>query len=493
MPCSALAARKKSDYEIMPSPKKTWDELGGGTDDNSIGSYRCWPEKYNLILQFWFLGVLNHSAYIIMLACAKDIVEGGTGLVFLANILPGLVIKSSAPYWFDAVPCKKRIQLATISMMTGCSLVALASHPSYSSGTTSSDVDNWRIPLLCLQLLGVAMANAQCSLGEASLLAFAGRLDAILDAKDALTAEAPVKRNRGQCLTALSSGTGMAGVFGFFWKWFWCTFMGFSLRTTLLLALSLGLTYWNLFVHIHVQSETPAIIVHTSSIPLVPMLEEQTISSDISTIIEQQDCYTGTGDYERIIPIPEMTGKQRFYLVLSLWRYMLPLFLVYAAEYALQSGTWTSIGFPVQDRASRTSFYQSANWTYFVGSFLSRSSGVFYTAPMWLLWTMPALQLGNLVVFTHVALHPSTSSLHQPFILYSGAFFAGLLGGSVYISGYKRICADICLPHREFALSSTSLAETLGIVIADIAGLVIQACLYQANGLADSAMMTCPL
>jgi len=223
------------------------------------------------------------------------------------------------------------------------------------------------------------------------------------------------------------------------------------------------------------------------------MLEEQTISSDISTIIEQQDCYTGTGDYERIIPIPEMTGKQRFYLVLSLWRYMLPLFLVYAAEYALQSGTWTSIGFPVQDRASRTSFYQSANWTYFVGSFLSRSSGVFYTAPMWLLWTMPALQLGNLVVFTHVALHPSTSSLHQPFILYSGAFFAGLLGGSVYISGYKRICADICLPHREFALSSTSLAETLGIVIADIAGLVIQACLYQANGLADSAMMTCPL
>jgi hypothetical protein len=47
------------------------------------------------------------------------------------------------------------------------------------------------------------------------------------------------------------------------------------------------------------------------------------------------------------------------------------------------------------------------------------------------------------------------------------------------------------LEHREFALSATSLAESLGIVVADLLGLLIEACLYQLNGL-DGAKWECP-
>ena len=40
---------------------------------------------------------------------------------------------------------------------------------------------------------------------------------------------------------------------------------------------------------------------------------------------------------------------------LALWPYMVPLFVVYTAEYAMQSGTWAAMGIPsVQSAEDRT-------------------------------------------------------------------------------------------------------------------------------------------
>lgn len=39
-----------------------------------------------------------------------------------------------------------------------------------------------------------------------------------------------------------------------------------------------------------------------------------------------------------------MNFRQRLQATCRLWPYMVPLFLVYFAEYAMQSGTWTAIG-----------------------------------------------------------------------------------------------------------------------------------------------------
>ena len=60
--------------------------------------------------------------------------------------------------------------------------------------------------------------------------------------------------------------------------------------------------------------------------------------------------------------IEALSFYDRFKLTLSLWPYMIPLFVVYFAEYALQSGTWTAIGFPVGDVKARDKFYVSSNW-----------------------------------------------------------------------------------------------------------------------------------
>ena len=328
----------------------------------------------------------------------------------------------------------------------------------------------------------------------------------------------------------------MAGVFGFFWKWFWVTWMGFSLSQTLTLALGLGVGYYSAFQFIERhQPPTPIELVQErnkgdqledklgtvdgyrsyGAPSVIQMACEKELKDSVGcskyhmqnngldghmtentcmlNVTQERTVHEALPNLATsVIPVPDMASAQRLQLVLSLWPYAIPLFLVYAAEYALQSGTWTAIGFPVQDRESRTLFFQYSNWIYFFGSFISRSSGVFYTPPMWLLWLMPILQLGNLILTTHAAANPTTSIMYHPYVLYSVALYTGILGGSVYISGYKRICADIPLPHREFALSAVSLAETVGIVVADLVGLVIQACLYQVNGL-DNAMLSCPI
>jgi len=51
------------------------------------------------VTAFWLLGLINNATYVIMLAGAKEISEGGIGLVYLANIVPTFFIKITGPYW----------------------------------------------------------------------------------------------------------------------------------------------------------------------------------------------------------------------------------------------------------------------------------------------------------------------------------------------------------------------------------------------------------
>jgi hypothetical protein len=62
-----------------------------------------------------------------------------------------------------------------------------------------------------------------------------------------------------------------------------------------------------------------------------------------------------------------MTFRQRLKVTCDLWPYMVPLFVVYFAEYAMQSGTWTAIGFPVTSADARHKFYLYSNWVYQAG------------------------------------------------------------------------------------------------------------------------------
>jgi len=180
-----------------------------------------------------------------------------------------------------------------------------------------------------------------------------------------------------------------------------------------------------------------------------------------------------------------LSSAERGRLMLSLWPYMIPLLVVYMSEYAMQSGVWSSIGFPLSDTNSRTKFYALSNWTYQAGVFISRSSGMIYQATRGVLWMMPAMQFGLLIFFIHVAAFPGTAfggHLYSWWLLVP-CFIAGLLGGGVYVNAFTLIAAEVPEDQREFSLSAASVADSLGICLADLLGVLIQGCLWKLNGL----------
>lgn len=107
------------------------------------------------------------------------------------------------------------------------------------------------------------------------------------------------------------------------------------------------------------------------------------------------------------------------------------------------------------------------------------------------------IQVVNLAFFTYAAAYapqPSGVELwyYTPTVVYGLAMFTGLLGGAVYVHGYQRISDDISpRDHCEFALSAVSVAEGLGIAVADVLSLWWQACLYKANDIPDD-VVACP-
>lgn len=294
---------------------------------------------------FWALGLLNNSSFVIMVASAKSISEGGTALVFLSNSLPSLMVKLSAPYWFDRVSYDKRMMMACALMIAAFGIVA-----------SFASVDHSKRSLY-MQLLGCVFVSIQCGMGEASLLALAGKFD--------------IGREKNPCLTAFSSGTGLAGVFGFTWNFVWMDWLGLPLNFTLYLGIVLAILYYGLYYKC-VRDFRPPVVV---SVNLVEGVHEGEFGADS---FEPCASLNNTDIDCRDIPVAEefedeedepnaatseiMTSLQRFFAVLQLWPYMIPLFVVYAAEYSLQAGTWTAIGFPVDNETARDQFYEYSNW-----------------------------------------------------------------------------------------------------------------------------------
>jgi battenin len=186
-----------------------------------------------------------------------------------------------------------------------------------------------------------------------------------------------------------------------------------------------------------------------------------------------------------------MTTKERFKHVLMLWPYMIPLFIVYFAEYLIQAGAWTSYSFDpsqVSIPENRDEAYLWLNFLYQWGVFISRSSTILFVLNRTALWIMPFLQIGMLLLFSFNATHQFWNGLS----LLVPAFITGLLGGGVYVNAFTLISKEVEQAYVEFSLSAASVADTLGIIGGDILAMFLQGCIYQQLGFANQADVTCP-
>uniref|UniRef100_A0A8C1BY05 Battenin n=1 Tax=Cyprinus carpio carpio TaxID=630221 RepID=A0A8C1BY05_CYPCA len=141
-------------------------------------------QRWRNWIGFWLLGLCNNFAYVVMLSAAHDILQKQeshnttTPAVLLADILPTLIIKFTAPFYIHKVPYGFRVLVCFITAVVSFLMVSFSS-------------------TILLSIFGVVFASISSGLGELSFLSLS------------------VFFNRN-VLSGWGSGTGAAGVAGAF-------------------------------------------------------------------------------------------------------------------------------------------------------------------------------------------------------------------------------------------------------------------------------------
>ncbi|ETM03120.1 hypothetical protein L917_00617 [Phytophthora nicotianae] len=375
-------------------------------------------EQLRNLLAFWVLGFINNIGYVIMIAGAQEIAAGGVGLVYFFDIFPALFVKLSGPYWFQLVSYRQRTIMGAIWMLLSFLVVAKGKHS------------------LWLQLIGVAFSGLQSGMMEATFLAMSSFY------------ASPVR-----CLTCWSSGTGLAGVGGYAWVAVLHLWGGLSFQTTLELASIFPVLYVVVFLFVLDRSKLPPART-CNYMPIPDSSQDAGVAVAVMAVDNTKDQLKKKelekGEEHLVYDASTMGFKDKMKFIMTLGPYIVPLTTVYLAEYTMQTGVWSAIGFPVDSKEARASFYSSAGLAYQAGVFISRSSGVF------------------------------VSSYEADFVSYAGV--AGAAARILYVRGGYALL-EIPTSHVELALSAVSVGDTVGVMLADCAGLFLQGCLYSINHL----------
>uniref|UniRef100_A0A1E1XFC9 Battenin n=1 Tax=Amblyomma aureolatum TaxID=187763 RepID=A0A1E1XFC9_9ACAR len=376
---------------------------------------------------FWLLGLCNNYAYVVMLSAAFDILNKdlgphnvtvdphppnntrcnptSTGAILLADILPALFIKLTAPFF----NINTSIQVAAVVLLS-CSSFLM----------TSFTVATW------MSFLGVVCAAIGSGLGEITFLAYSSYFES-------------------DVISTWSSGTGGAGVLGALSYAAMASVL--TPETTLLVMLCIpvmmAVSFWGILVHPRLRSRQPSVVVPD---------EEPLLS-----------CSSGCSEQVK----STLTFVQKLKLVKPLLRFMIPLGLVYFAEYFINQGLLELIVF----RNTKLSHKEQYRWLqvmYQVGVLISRSSvNIIQIRKLWLL---PLLQFANMVFIFSEAYFLFLPSF---WIVVIVVLYEGLLGGAAYVNTFYRISKDVAPQHREFSLRIASLADSTGIALAGVIALPV--------------------
>jgi len=159
---------------------------------------------------------------------------------------------------------------------------------------------------------------------------------------------------------------------------------------------------------------------------------------------------------------------------------MLPLCIVYVAEYSINQGVAPTLLFPLDQTpfARFRDFYPQYNAIYQVGVCISRSSSPFIRIHH--LYLPSVLQVLNLIL---LILHALLNFIPNVYIIFVVIFWEGLLGGLVYVSTFAEIIDNVAEEDREFSLAACTVSDSGGIVIAALLGIVLEKglCGYQVE------------
>ncbi|KAI4201698.1 MAG: hypothetical protein LQ350_003052 [Teloschistes chrysophthalmus] len=371
---------------------------------------------------FWLFGLINNVLYVIILSAALDLVGPNVpkAVVLLADILPSFFMKLCAPYFIHVVPYSLRVVLFAITSAWGMLLIAL-SPPSIDAGTITT------------KMAGVVLASLSSGAGE---LSFLGLTHYYGD----------------MSLAAWGSGTGGAGLVGAGAYAIATTTIGLSVQTSLLAS-----------------SFFPIIMLLSFFLVLPRTPLRRTVETENHD--EPSESQDGIDDHasredQGLLSDPLDDSLQ------SIARSdILPLFLVYIAEYMINQSVAPTLLFPLESTpfSHYRSFYPTYATIYQLGVFVSRSSLPFFRIHA--LYPPSLLQVANLLLLTLQSLF---SFIPSVYIVFAIVFWEGLLGGLVYVNTYAEIRERVPNDEREFALGATTVSDSAGITMAGLLGLGVE-------------------
>ncbi|XP_026567898.1 battenin isoform X3 [Pseudonaja textilis] len=387
------------------------------------------------------LGLCNNFAYVVMLSAAHDILSNqkvpehngtrpippsaspentttntsrydcntiSTGAVLLADILPTLFIKFSAPFCIHLFPYGLRVAICVTSAWGSFLLVA------FSTNTTQS-------------LLGVVLASISSGLGEITFLALTSFFNSAV-------------------VSAWSSGTGGAGLIGAL-SYLGLTQAGLTPQDTLLfmtIVPVIMLASYCFLLAPPPQAPRCGWGVCKPKSPRGPSVIQQPLLGDRLTV-------------PQMIQKPQLTLQEKEQVAKGLLKYLIPLSVVYFAEYFINQGLFellyfrnTTLNHPEQYR-----WYQML---YQAGVFISRSSASCIRIRK--IWLLAILQCLNMVFLLFAVSYMFLPNIYVVFVL---ILYEGLLGGAGYVNTFHCVSEESKPEHREFAMGVACIADTLGI------------------------------
>ncbi|KAH8881200.1 batten's disease protein Cln3 [Thozetella sp. PMI_491] len=397
-----------------------------------------------VLVAFWMFGLINNVLYVIILSAAQDLVGNlPKGVVLVADVLPSFLTKLTAPYFIHRIPYAVRVLAISALSMIGMLWIALTP-PGHAPG---------------VKLIGVMLASVSSGTGELSFLGLTHYYGHI-------------------SLAAWGSGTGAAGLVGAGAYVLLTDWLGFSVKSSLLASALLPGAMIVAFFGILPRGP----LQRASAKEYEPLPEQDLQEEDI------EDMPTSAASSSLLAPGPGVTStaysaasrdnghgssfSANFRRMRSLFfPYMMPLLLVYIAEYTINQGVAPTLLFPL-DASPFTefrAFYPFYGFLYQLGVFISRTVAPFY--PIHHLYVPSLLQVGNLGLLTIQAMVNFIPSVYIVFII---IFWEGLLGGAVYSSTFTEILHNVPIEDREFSLGATSVSDSAGICIAGLLGMVME-------------------
>ena len=440
-----------------------------GTPSSSWATYRArlaglfGHRNTKVMLAFWLfganersaatspltaVGLINNVLYVIILSAAQDLVGSAIpkGVVLLADVMPSFFTKLIAPYFIHRVAYRVRVLVFIALSATGMLMVAL---------TPSSES-------VAVKMAGVVLASLSSGGGELSFLGLSHYYGHV-------------------SLVGWGSGTGAAGLVGSGLYVMMIEWWRFSVRDSLLFSACLPAVMFVSFFFLLPQE--PLRNASRKDYQTVPggegdiAPEEESIDELPRGVVSSALMSPGASLALQTPTANSLSENLRRAKALFV-PYMVPLLLVYVAEYTINQGVSPTLLFPVDESpfSEYRGFYPFYGFLYQLGVFISRSSTPFLRIHH--LYVPSVLQIGNLVL---LILQSVLFFMPSVYIIFIIIFWEGLLGGAVYVNCFAEIMETVPEHDREFSLAATTVSDSGGICIAALVSIALEPrlCAYQ--------------